>query len=111
MDFEISYTAEQEAFRREVRAWFDANVRPSESQKLPLDNNDLTREQWEFWREARAKVGAKGWLAPMFPKQYGGGGLTMEEAAIVIEESANADIRHMDDFGQNLCAPSLMVWG
>ncbi|MDO8673911.1 MAG: acyl-CoA dehydrogenase family protein [Dehalococcoidia bacterium] len=111
MDFEMHYTGAQEAFRLDVRSWLEANVRPSESQKLPVDANDLTREQWEFWHDVRQKVGAKGWLTPLFPKEYGGGGLSMEEAVIVAVELAKADIQHMNDLGQSLCAPAIMVWG
>ncbi|MBI2863374.1 MAG: acyl-CoA dehydrogenase family protein [Chloroflexi bacterium] len=111
MDFEIHYTPEQEAFRREVRAWFEANYQPNEKQKLPVDYNDMTWEIWEYHRELRKKLGAKGWLAPHFPKEYGGGGLSMEESIILDEEMSNLELRNFGDLGISLCSPAIMVWG
>ncbi|MDO8673910.1 MAG: acyl-CoA dehydrogenase family protein [Dehalococcoidia bacterium] len=110
MDFELHYTAEQEAFRREVKAWFAANFRPNENQKLPVDYNDITPEIWAYHHELRKHLGAKGWLAPLFPKEYGGGGLNMEEAVIIEEEIAHAELQNMGDLGIPLGAPSIMVW-
>ncbi len=67
MDFEMHYTKEQEEFRREVQAWLKANVDPS---KRPHpDPGKLTREQYDYGRGLRLKLGEKGWLAPLFPKE------------------------------------------
>ncbi|MBI4296917.1 MAG: acyl-CoA dehydrogenase family protein, partial [Chloroflexi bacterium] len=43
----------------------------------------LGSTKYEFIREARRKLGAKGWLASTWPKEYGGGGLSLEEAAVI----------------------------
>jgi hypothetical protein len=36
MDFEVTYTEEQQRFRREVRAWLEANVPPGVT-RTPVD--------------------------------------------------------------------------
>jgi hypothetical protein len=87
MDFETRYTAEQEEFRREVQEWLEANaVMPPELGRLPLEDMDITREQYEWGKEFNRKLGAKGWLYPTMPKEYGGGGLSLDEDIIIKEE-------------------------
>ena len=49
MDFEPSYTPEQEEFRREVKAWLKGNVPSGIVQ--PADPIDLTEEQYQMRRE------------------------------------------------------------
>ena len=49
MDFELYYTEEQEEFRKEVRAWFDANIppnldQPEDPDKIPYDMYKIDRE-------------------------------------------------------------------
>ena len=108
MDFELHYTEEQEAFRQEVRAFLDANIPPD--MKDPIDPADLTYEQFKWSRDFRVKLGEKGWLAPLYPKEYGGGGLTVEHAIIIDEEIEERDVPSPLDAGLTLCAPALMVW-
>jgi len=86
MDFEFHHTKEQEEFRKEVRAFIEENA-----YKEPVDNVDpmrVTPEMWNKGREIQRKLGAKGWYAPGYPKEYGGGGLDHERRAILGEEFA-----------------------
>src|SRR5919204_3358274 len=73
MDFEVTYTPEQEAFRAEVRAWLVDNT--PEGLEQPVDPGDLSLEQYQKLRELGRRLGGKGWLYPTYPKQYGGGGV------------------------------------
>ena len=84
MEFEFSYTKEQEQFRREVRAWMETNIR--EDMKNPIDPDDFTDEQYWYWREKHKELAAKGWLFPTYAKEYGGGGLSAEHESILQEE-------------------------
>lgn len=89
MEFELQYTKEQEEFRKEVRAWMEEHARlPSELGKPPLESMSVTREQYEWARQWRRKLGQKGYLYPMIPKEYGGGGFSYDEDVIVKEELA-----------------------
>ena len=76
MDFEVTYTPEQEAFRAEVRAWLIDNI--PEGLQQPVDPGDLSLEQYQKLRELGRRLGAKGWLYPTYPKQYGGGEMSVD---------------------------------
>jgi alkylation response protein AidB-like acyl-CoA dehydrogenase len=108
MDFDLDYTEEQEEFRKEVRAWLEENIPRIE---LPPDPADLTDEHYEVGRAFRRKLGAKGWLAPTWPKEFGGGGLTPGHAIVLNEELARYDIPPLGDLGLVVSAPAILVHG
>jgi len=87
MDFSVQYTQEQETFRKEVRVWLEQNAKyPSELGPIPLEEGNMSWEMFQWARDFQRKLGAKGWLFPMYPKEYGGGGLSAEQDIIVKEE-------------------------
>ena len=111
MDFQDHYTEEQERFRKEVRAWLQANI--PESRREPIDGRDLDDQQYEdyyyFWQGKRRELAAKGWLWPTHPKEYGGGGLTGEHETILQEEFH----RYQAPYGNGTTAflvSTLLVW-
>jgi len=111
MDFQVNYSAEQEAFRKEVRAWLDENaVMPQELGKLPLDEMATTRAQWDWSRQFTQKLGHQGWLYPTLPKQYGGGGLTHDQALILNEEIDRYDVK-LTRGSIPIATPGMMVYG
>jgi alkylation response protein AidB-like acyl-CoA dehydrogenase len=64
-----TFTAEEEAFRQEVRAWL--------TEQLPNDwdgGDESTDEGWAFNLEMRKKLADKGWLTLAWPTEYGGQG-------------------------------------
>jgi hypothetical protein len=81
MDFRL--TEEQEEFKQQVAKFIADNVTPEliEEVRTTLVVGPGPR-QWELAR----KLGDKGWLAPHFPKQYGGLGLSPIYRAIVVDE-------------------------
>ncbi len=81
MEFEPTYTEEQEKFRLEVRDWLKENV-PS-GIVHPPDPIDLTYEQYQMRRDLGRKLGEKGWLWPTAPVQYGGGGLSLDYSVVI----------------------------
>src|SRR2546430_12968457 len=101
MDFEVTYTPEQEAFRAEVRAWLVDNI--PEGLEQPVDPGDLSLEQYQNLRELGRRLGAKGWLFPTYPKKYGGGGVRVEFLVIVRGER--------DRYSPPLPACLNFVWG
>jgi len=111
MDFEVTYTDEQQRFRAEVRAWFEANVTPGLA-RHPATPEE-SRENYQKRRELGRKLGAKGWLYPMAPKEYGGAGLDVDRA-IVLEEEADRFELSLPPYynsGGTLGAPTILVWG
>jgi 3-oxocholest-4-en-26-oyl-CoA dehydrogenase alpha subunit len=66
MDFR--FTPEEEAFRQELRSWLRENV-PPDWEGVFLEEND---EEWKQGRAFIKKLAQKGWVAPGWPKEYGG---------------------------------------
>jgi len=111
MDFEVTYTEEQQRFREEVRAWFTSNVPPGIT-RTPSSPED----SWLNYQQRRdldRKLGDKGWLFPLAPKEYGGGGLDVDHAIILEEEIDRFDLSLPPFYnsGGMLGAPSILVWG
>ena len=79
-----------QAFRQETRDWLEQNC-PA-SMRLPTDGDDscwggrnfkFASEDQKLWME---RMAAKGWTAPDWPTEYGGGGLDRAEHKILKEE-------------------------
>ena len=111
MDFATHYTQEQQEFRKEVRAWLDANIPKDFEEKLRPDSAEQTEEEFHWALAFRHKLGAKGWLAPLWPKDLGGGGLTMDQAVVIEEELAEHEIPPVGDLGLSLAGPAIRAWG
>jgi 3-oxocholest-4-en-26-oyl-CoA dehydrogenase alpha subunit len=111
MDFEVTYTPAQEAFRAEVRAWLADNI--PEGLEVPIDAGSLSYEQYQKSRELGRRLGAKGWLYPTYPKEYGGGDLSVDFVMILEEELDRYDMSLPPyyDSGGRLGGASIFVWG
>lgn len=111
MDFEPTYTEEQENFRREVRAWLKENVPAGIVH--PPDPIDLTYEQYQMRRDLGRKLGERGWLWPTAPVEYGGGGLSLDHSVVIEEEidSFGLTLPPYYDSGGKLGGASILVWG
>ena len=83
-----------EAFRGEARAWLEANY-PAELRdpKAEIDEEAVwAGRKWvgsadpiTTWRD---RLASRGWTAPTWPKDYGGGGLSAAEARVLNQELA-----------------------
>jgi acyl-CoA dehydrogenase len=97
--------SELESFRRETRAWLEANC-PAEMRRPVVSENDACwgGRRFKFQSEAQRRwmqiMGERGWTVPAWPKAYGGGGLSKEEAAVL-----NAEMRALG------CRPPLVSFG
>jgi len=76
----LSYTPEQQSFRKEARAWLETNV-PSER----LASFDLA-EGFEQHREWERRLHGGGWAMVPWPVEYGGRGANLLEWLIFEEE-------------------------
>jgi alkylation response protein AidB-like acyl-CoA dehydrogenase len=103
---DIQYTAEQEAFRKEARAWLEANV-PSES----LKSFD-TKEGFEEHRAWETKLQAGGWAMVPWPVEYGGRGANLLEWLIFEEEYYRSGAPgRVNQNGIFLLGPTIMEYG
>ncbi len=78
--------------RRSGRAWIEENcpasLRGSGSGISPWEDGVLSANpDLQLWFQ---RLGEKGWMAPTWPVEYGGGGLSSAEARVVIEEISTA---------------------
>ena len=81
MDFRL--TDEQEEFKKEISEFIKNNLTRELIEEAKITANEgIGPVQWEFTR----KLGARHWLAPHFPQEYGGLGLSPSYRAIVVNE-------------------------
>jgi alkylation response protein AidB-like acyl-CoA dehydrogenase len=84
MDITHTTTPKLEALRNEVRTWLEEEL-PPEYEEFQWDFTE-DPEQWSFYRAFWKKQGAKGWLEPTWPIEYGGAAMSVPEARTVQEE-------------------------
>ena len=106
VDFRPSYTPEQETFRKEVHAWAETHV-PT------IVGDPDSDENYAKMRQVGRDLGARGWLRPTAPKEYGGGGLNFEQSVILNEEldKYGVGLPPYYDSGGRLGGASILVWG
>ena len=105
-----------EAFRAETRAWLEANCPASMRTPMPEDeqvwggkNAEFKNPDSKVWLERMAD---KGWTAPTWPKDYGGGGLSAGEAKILADEMRRLRARPpLMSFGLWMFGPALLEFG
>ncbi len=109
--------ADLETFRAETRAWLEANCPPEMRQPIRDDDDvcwggrkvKFSSDAQRVWLE---RMGAKGWTVPEWPSQYGGGGLSREEAKVLSEELRRIKARSpLSSFGIWMLGPALLKYG
>jgi len=104
------------SFRQETREWLEENCPPSMRTPMPEHekcwggrNCEFVSEDQKLWLE---RMAAKGWTAPNWPTEYGGGGLGKDEAKILREEMAAITARNpLNSFGIWMIGPALLEFG
>lgn len=106
-----------DTFRTETRAWLEANC-PPDMRRPPETEDDVcwggrtftfASEAQRLWLE---RMAARGWTAPEWPMQYGGGGLSGAEAKVLREEMRAINARSpLDSFGIWMLGPALLKYG
>jgi alkylation response protein AidB-like acyl-CoA dehydrogenase len=111
MDFAMTYTPVQDAFRLEVRAWLEANV-PAELESRSGDD-DNSAKQYQLRRELGRRLGELGWLYPAAPREYGGGSLDLGSIIVLEEEMAKhgLGLPPYYDSGGMMGSATVLVWG
>ncbi len=104
--------SESQDFRAEVAGWLKDNC-PEGARGPGQIANGSTKITLEpdvaLWLERCAE---KGWTAPTWPTQYGGGGLKPREAKILYEEMAKINARSpLMGMGTSMIGPTLLEYG
>ncbi len=103
---DLTFTSEEEAFRKEARSWLGANV-PRE----PLPSLD-TAEGFEKHREWEHELNAAGWAMVPWPVEFGGRGANLIEWLIFEEEYYRAGAPgRVNQNGIFLLGPTIMEYG
>ena len=115
MDFTVSADPTHVVeFRKEVSAWLAEQMRGAEhlrwSASWSTREND---EEYKFRRGLAEKLGAKGWLFPIYPKEYGGAGLTVDHQMVLETElfKYGLNLSHVFYTLARIVAPVLIRWG
>ena len=106
-----------ETFRRETRAWLEANCPPEMRRPMTSENDTywggrnakFSSEPQRVWFE---RMRDKGWTVPDWPKEYGGGGLDRAEHKVLREEMSALGARSpLSSFGIWMLGPALLKYG
>ena len=58
------------------------------------------------------RMASKGWTAPTWPKEYGGGGLSVEEHQVLVEEMRRINARSpLAGHGLTMIGPAILEFG
>jgi alkylation response protein AidB-like acyl-CoA dehydrogenase len=85
---EISFSAEHEALRAELRSYFDRLMTPERRAALNSPEGDYGDGM--AYKEVIRQMGADGWLTLAWPEEYGGRGGSRIEQLIFTDEAAIA---------------------
>lgn len=105
---------ELEDFRAEARAWleenFPASLRGQTGIAAQLMDGPAPTGDIGLWKQ---RMGAKGWGTPTWPKEYGGGGLSPQQARVLAQEMAKAGAFNplMAGMGVTMIGPTILDYG
>lgn len=102
---DLEFSAEEIAFRDEVRLWMHENAPKDDSPLLGIPSEKEAQFNWE------RRLGKKGWLAYQWPEEFGGPGWTATQRFIFDTERALAGAPASSPFGLMMLAPVLMKFG
>ncbi|MEP2827419.1 acyl-CoA dehydrogenase family protein [Parvibaculum sp.] len=100
-------------FRQETRTWLEENCPPSMRTPMPEEetvwggrNATYPNPDAKLWLD---RMASRGWTAPTWPKEYGGGGLSKEESRVLQQELRRIKARPaLSSFGIWMLGPALL---
>jgi alkylation response protein AidB-like acyl-CoA dehydrogenase len=103
----LTFTEEEEAFRREVRDWIDKAM-PEDLRRKAQGAGGFTFEETARWHEILYE---KGWAAPHWPKEHGGTGWDAAKRFIFTEEMELSGAPQLSVFGLSMVGPLIISFG
>lgn len=106
-----------DAFRNEARDWLEENCPASMRTPMASDSDVIWGGRRQEYKNPDAKLwlermGEKGWTAPEWPADYGGGGLSKAEAMVLAQELKRITARPaLFSFGLWMFGPALLEFG
>jgi alkylation response protein AidB-like acyl-CoA dehydrogenase len=110
----FEFTAEQNRFRQEVRAFLDRELPPGWVGYLGGTTGDHVSggsDGWQVFKNIARKLGEKGWLSLFWPKKYGGEAGSYVDYLIFAEEIARRGSPGYNPIAVKMLAPTLFDYG
>ena len=104
---DLNFTAEEQAFRQEVRSFLRAKL-PAELSSKVLGGKRMEKSDFVRWQKI---LHEQGWGAIAWPKDFGGAGWNAVQKNIFEEECADAGAPMQLPFGLVMVAPVIMAFG
>ncbi len=104
---DLNYSAQELAFRDEVRAFVRERL-PYEISRKVLEHKRLAKDDYLRWQKILSE---RGWMAPNWPVEYGGAGWNAVQRHIFDEECAEAGAPRIIPFGVNMVGPVIIAFG
>ena len=107
---ELRFSEKDEALRKEVRAFLKDNIKEEDASGGFMNRTD---ESFEDAKKFNAELGKRGWIAPAWPKEYGGLGASIYEQMVFNEEFGyyGAPDTGTRGFGVGMIGPTLIIHG
>src|SRR5687767_6908881 len=96
---DLHFAPEDTAFREEVRAFMREKLPRDVAHKVEA-GFELGRDEILHWHRT---LHAQGWIAPSWPKEWGGTGWSTTQKYVYDEESALAGAPRLISFGIIMC--------
>ncbi|MEN8706343.1 MAG: acyl-CoA dehydrogenase family protein [Nocardioides marinisabuli] len=109
---DLSYSAEEQAFRTEVRTWLGDHLTGDFAALKGLGGPGRDHEAHDERLAWNQHLAAHGWTALGWPAEHGGRGLSLMQQVIFHEEYARADApARVNHLGEELLGPTLIAFG
>ena len=109
---DLSYSAEDEAFRAEIRGWLEQHLTGRWAELRGLGGPGRDHEAFEERLAWNRLLAEHGWTGVGWPKEHGGRGLSLWQQVIFHEEYARADApARVNHLGEELLGPTLIAFG
>src|SRR3989475_3286628 len=109
---------EDAAFRKEVKAFLAAELKAGLGEASGPNGDRASEEvarggvdRYGAYKGWMKKLAAKGWIAPAWPLEYGGAGMTVMQQFVFNEEMAEARAPRPGGIGVGFAGPTIIVYG
>ena len=103
----LEFSEEDLKFKAEVRGFISKNLDKNTQNKMD-NGHHLSKEELVAWQK---QLNNKGWMAPNWPKEYGGTGWSVTQRYIFDEECGAASAPSALPFGVTMVAPVIIKFG
>ena len=105
---DLAFTPDELKFQQEVRQFMRENLPEKIRRQTLRTPSYVPKDMTQEWTRILAR---KGWVAPHWPRQYGGTGWTLTQRHIFEEEYQAANAPRLSPFGLTMVGPVIYSFG